>query len=313
MSEAVRQKIGDRERLTLAVFVALLIHTALVLLIPSAFVRELPDFEPPLYIEFEPIAGNIELPVETVAPEPPEALVERELVTEIPDANAAAPAPASPPAPAPVAERELAAPAVETEPPPPTRSIDREALRERASTDESRFVAEQLESYYEFQRDWIASRDAYAARSDGTVDTIEEAPDESELARELESILTAIRTTARDDPSFVDLGEIDPPNDVARDRGDGSGVQLGEGGRYRIAAGTLNLVDLELPVGFPVDYPLLCRVRVNAAGVVIAATIDPPSPSFELNRRVTAWIETWRFEEGTGIAEASFLIPLTTQ
>lgn len=330
MSHNAVERARDGERFALAILLALLLHAAVAILIPAEFLRPLPDFEPPLYVEFEPLPPveprdppTTEEPPVTEPPTPertePPVPAEPEEVPELASgdgdpAAAAPPVDPEPPRPPTFVPEEA--------PPAPERSVDRREL-ERSNTQRSdEFVEAELARYYEFQRDWIDARDDWEERTAAGVESGERAPEEPDAAPledQLRRVLEGIRRSAAGDPRVVDLAD-DPARRNPGDQGpggDGSGIRIGDetGGRYRISAGTLDLSDLRLPAGFPVEYPLSCRIRVTADGSVIAARVDPPSPSQELNDRVSAWVGSWVFQpaDSAGITETSFTIILRTR
>lgn len=342
MSENLVERAHDGERFALALLLALLLHGGVALLIPGEFLRPLPDFEPPLYVEFEPLPPMeriepVEEPSDPVAPPEPAAPPEPVRTPEFAsgDGNPAESPPSSaeparttgsatsavPAAPSPPAVSGAPTFVPDEAPPAPVRSVDRSALESSRPSATSDFVEAELARYYEFQEEWISAREAWEERIAGTTapgESAPVAPDAAPLEDQLRRVLEGIRRSADGDPRVVDLGG-DQPSTPAADGpgGDGSGIGIGNGpdGRYRISAGSLDLSDLRLPAGFPLEYPLSCRVRVTADGVVSSARVEPPSPSQELNDRVSAWVRTWRFEpaRSPGVIETSFTIILRTR
>lgn len=333
MSRAAVGRVSDGERFAMALLLALLLHGGIVLLVPGSFLSPLPEFEPPLYVSFDPLPQPEEdAPVvPNVTPEQPEPVPEiasPETIVDSPssDGNASAPV-------APVESNSGGTRTVQTNtptfvpdpaPPAPVRSIDPRTLQRNSSAPSSDFVEAELSRYYAFQEEWLAAQEAYqervAASSDSgdSGDSGPAAPDVAPLEDQLRRVLEGIRSSANGDPRVVDLGSDRPATPGADSSdGDGSGIRIGDdrGGRYRLSAGELDLSDLRLPLGFPAEYPLSCGVRVNAEGVVVGARVEPPSPSQELNERVAGWVRSWRFETARTdqTVESTFTIIVRTR
>ena len=333
MSHNAVERARDGERLAVALLLAMIMHGGIALLVPAEFLRPLPDFEPPLYVEFEPLPPTeqvepVEEPpvTEAAPPEQPEPVPPPE-PAETPEiaTGDGSPTPRDAPAPAATTTPAATPPAPtfvpEEAPPAPQRSVDRSALQQTAPQSSPAFIEAELSRYYDFQEEWIAARNEWEERTaaaSSPTDRIAEEPDAAPLEDQLRRVLEGIRRSADGDPRVVDLGDDRPRAPGSDDSiGDGSGIRIGDDrdGRYRISAGTLDLSDLRLPAGFPVEYPIACRVRVTADGVVTSARVEPPTPSQELNDRVNAWVRTWRFQPSrdAGVTETRFTIILRTR
>lgn len=269
-----------------------------------------PDPEPEPQPEPEPELESEPEPEPATEPEPqPEAEEPRAQEPATPSEEDSAP-PAEPePDEAPAAPSGPAF--VETPPPPPPPPRERQFSDVRSdfggqdSQADSGFVDSQISSLYDWQSEHSEALEAWEQRQEErrSRTTAEEPEDDrsaasdNTLAQRLSDLIEGIRTSSS---NVVDSDDA-PPSD--RDQsdagsGDGSGIAVedGSGTRRRTEGAAVDLSSVSLGSGFPPEYPVRVRFQVNAAGTVISARVQPPTPDPDLNRAIEAAVEQWRFE-----------------
>lgn len=317
----------DSSRLIWGIVISVIIHGFLVLLIPPVPEREEREFELPLYIalaeppstEPVPIVPEIDVPPAVPSPAPtptpaPEAL---------PPVSGERPAPSAPGTPDVSESTPVAPPQPLPQPlPPRTRSTDAAALRTQA-TDGTIPVDTQAE-VAQFYR-WVSERQQQLSEYDarqrrredatGPTDAPATTQEDSDLQAALRQFIQNI-TTRSDNVVTASPGPGDP--DTPGPSGEPSGVTVGGPGgpRRRTSGGAPSLAGLNLPPGFPPAYAVHVTFRVSPQGQVVRSTVIPPTPYPELDRRITAAVDQWRFEPasdgGSSVVEGSVTILVDT-
>ncbi|HKK49511.1 MAG TPA: TonB family protein, partial [Alkalispirochaeta sp.] len=248
----------------------------------------------------------------------------------------AEPAP-SPPAPEPDADADPdpvpSGPAfVESPPPPPPPP--RERRRSDIVTDfgggaqetDSVGLEQEISALYDWQSQHQEELEAWRERQEersSRVDS-EQSPDDARaaddtaLAQRLSDLIEGIRAASS---NVVDSDDSAPRQSAQEDEssGDGSGIEVegDSGSRVRLRGAAVDLSSVSLGAGFPPDYPVQVRFTVNAAGTVIDARLQPPTPEPELNRAIEDAVEDWRFQPAptgqTGLVEGFVTIIVQTR
>ncbi|MFW5828447.1 MAG: energy transducer TonB [Alkalispirochaeta sp.] len=297
---------------------------------------EEPEAEAPA--ESEPAPEPEPDPAPEPAPEPqPEPAPEPDPEPEPPPEPAPAPDPEPAPEPAPEPEPDPApqpsGPAfVESPPPPPPPPRQRERSNivtdfgNREQEADSTGVEEEISELYEWQSQYREQLAAWEERQEERSSRVasDESQDDSRaaedtaLARRLTELIEGIRSSSSnvvnsDDPTSQEEAPSDEPT------GDGSGITVeGESGsRVRLRGASVDLSSVSLGSGFPPDYPVQVRFTVNAAGAVIDARVEPPTPEPDLNRAIEAAVEEWLFQPApagqSGTVEGSVTIIVQTR
>ncbi len=257
-----------------------------------------PATEPESAPEPDPEPEPEPAPEEPRAPEPDTASDEDSAPPAEPTPEESPPAPSGPAF-------------VETPPPPPPPPRERQFSDVRSdfggqdSQPDSGFVDAQISSLYDWQSEHSDALEAWEERQEerrSRTTTEEPADDRSAasdntLAQRLTDLIEGIRTSSSnvvdsDDPPRRDRDQSDDSS------GDGSGIVVedGSGTRRRTEGAAVDLSSVSLGSGFPPEYPVRVRFQVNAAGTVISARVQPPTPDPDLNRAIEAAVERWRFE-----------------
>lgn len=297
----------DSSRLIWGIVISVIIHGFLILLIPPVPEQAEREFDLPLYIALAEPPATEPVPI----------------VPEI-DVPPAEPFPAPRPTPAPEAlppaggER----PAPSGVAPPRTRSTDAAALRTQ-TTDGTIPVDTQAE-VAQFYR-WVLERQQQLSEYDarqrrredatGPADAPATTQEDSDLQAALRQFIQNI-TTRSDNVVTASPGPGDPAS--PGHSGEPSGVTVGGPGgpRRRTSGGAPSLAGLNLPPGFPPAYAVHVTFRVSPQGQVVRSTVIPPTPYPELDRRITAAVDQWRFEPasdgGSSVVEGSVTILVDT-
>lgn len=306
---------SDVDRFLIALVVAFVLHGLLFLVIPHLDTDREVAFDAPLYVALDPLPlsdGEIEPAPSPPVPEratPEEPVIHAEQsAAAARAANAAEPGAESSPTRS--AETSSAAARGEptfTPPPPPALPRTRVASDLRGDFASSApasdaFLEEQLQALYDWQetyrRDFEAWEAEQAARAPEDGRTAVQPAIDGALERELDRLVDAIRLASPNVVDAVAVGNGYPSADPDTDSPQDGGIAIGEGDgrRIRIAGEPVVLDDVALSAGFPAEYPVSVRFRVNAAGVVVSATVFPPTPAADLNAAIVAAVRTWVFQ-----------------
>ncbi len=303
---------GDGERFLVALAVALVLHGALFILIPRLDAVRDETFDAPLYVALDPLPVTASSETEPVPPPTREPVVREETVARAESSSSAAPderpstrdTDGTVAAPAP-AERAFVPPP----PPLPPRTRVASDLRGDFAPSESRstdaaFLNEQLQALYDWQEAYRRDLEVWEAEQAQRLDGGEVAPRplqpeiEGALARELDRLVDAIRSGSTNVIETASPGDREPPDAAETDSAASGGIAIGDGDgrRTRLRGDPIALDTVSLGAGFPAEYPVSVRFRVNAAGRVVSASVFPPTPEPGLDSALVEAVRTWIFQ-----------------
>lgn len=161
-------------------------------------------------------------------------------------------------------------------------------------------VEARVRELYAWQDAYAAEIEAWRATQRAAAATTNAAPDADDraLSETLDRLLAAIESASSDAAAPVVRVSSDGPGTS----GGGDGVAISNGSRRRTFGPAPDLDSLTLPAATPARYPLSVRFVVLADGSVARATVFPSSISADLDARVAAAVERWRFEPVPGSA-----------
>ncbi|MCG8479063.1 MAG: energy transducer TonB [Spirochaetales bacterium] len=311
---------GDAERFLLALAAALALHGALFILLPRLDTTQDEPFDAPLYVALDPLPAT-DGESEPVPPSIPEPLVREESVAD-PESSRAESASSAVSAAAPAGRPSASGPDgsaaaqgaaerafVPPTPPLPPRARVAADLRgdfapSQSASAEAAFLEQQLQALYDWQETYRRDLEAWEAEQSTGADAGEPStpplrPEiDGALERELDRLVDAIRGASTNLIDTAAPGDGEPLATPDADPVQEGGIAIGEGDgrRARIAGDSVALDTVSLGAGFPAEYPVSVRFRVDAAGRVVSASVFPPTPAPDLDFAIIEAVRTWVFQ-----------------